>query len=186
MATFDKIGFYLMLCMILSSCEFKCSVGKDASEKDKPKTSSSKVITNEGTELTNDISLDAHGLKVKKATLVFTDGSKVPEGNLVDLNTNIKAKFFIEDGWKTKNSRVFIGASETIRNDQGKIMLEVDDLFKDGYSTGVDPEQAKLVTLSAIAYNETTNTKYYIVNFRIWDKIGDGEIVGYYKFYIRH
>lgn len=161
-------------------------MGKDANEPDKPKTASTKVVVKDGTELTNDISLDARGVKVKKATLLFTDGSPVPDGNAIDLNTKIKLNLFIEDGWKAKNGQVFVGASESIADDQGKIIVEADDLFKDYSVSGIDAQEAKLIKLSAIIQDEGSGSKYYLVNFRVWDKYGDAEITGHYRFYIKH
>ena len=187
MATFKKTGFYLILCVILSSCEFKCSVGKDSNETDKPKTNATRTVTKDGTILTNGISLDARNIKVTKATLLYSDGSPVPDDNTIALNTKIKVNLFIEDGWKEKNKKVFIGASESISDDKGTMIVDADDLFKDYDETGIDPSGAKLLKLTAIIEEEGGGgSKYYDVKFRVWDKNGDGEIKGGYRFYIKH
>ena len=186
MATFRKFGSYFTLCVILSSCEFKCSVGNGAGEPDKPKTSSNKVVTKDGTILTNDISLDAHNIKVKKASLLFPDETQVPDGNSIGLNTKVWVYLYLEDGWKVKDKKVFVGASESLTTDTGDKVVDVDDLFKEYDQSGIDPEDAKIIRLAAIVKQENSDVKYYKVNFRVWDKNGDADITGHYRFYIKH
>jgi len=187
MATFKKTAFYLALCLVLSSCEFKCSVGNDSDQPDKSKTGTTKVVTKDGTILTNDISLETKNIKVKKATLLYSDGSPVPDDNTIALDTKIKVNLFMEDGWKEKNNKVFIGASESISDDKGTTIVDADDLFKDYNESGIDPSDAKLIKLTAIVQNEGTGgSNFYEVKFRVWDKNGDGEITGHYRFHIKH
>jgi hypothetical protein len=162
-------------------------MGKDSSNQNKPKAGYAKTVMKDGIMTSNDISLNVQDIKVKKATLLYADGGQVPEGNTVDLHTKIKLNLFIEDGWRTKNGRVFLGASETMTNSDGKTIVEAEDLFKDYDNTGIDPADARLIKLSAIMDQEDANpSEYYKVNFRLWDKNGSAEIVGHYKFYIRH
>jgi len=185
MGDLKKTLFYISFCLMLSSCEFKCNVGKDANEPDKPKTDSTKT-TKDGTILTNDISLSANGFKVRKATLLYSDESKVPEGNTIGLNMKIRLHLSIDSGWQVKNGKVFLGASESITTDAGQKVVDAEDLFKDYDSTGISPEDAKLIKLSAIIQEESVSIKYYTVNFRVWDKNSDADITGHYRFYIKH
>ncbi len=185
MAACKKMGFYISLCVMLSSCEFKCSVGND-SQKDKAKTSATQVITKEGTILTNNISLRTHNIKVKKATLMFPDNSPVPDDNNIDLNEKIWLYLFIEDGWKIKDERVLLGASESMYTDDGQTVLDEKDLFSNHDSTGLTPENSKIIKISSLIKTESPGIKYYKVMFRVWDKNGDAEIAGHYTFSINH
>jgi len=159
-------------------------MGKDANEPDKPKTSA--VTTKDGTILTNGISLNAHGFKVKKATLLYIDESPVPESNTTELNMKIKLYLYIDSGWTLKNKKVNLGASESITTDAGQKVVDATDLFSETDSTGIDPMDAKLIKLSAVIREESADIKYYTVNFRVWDKNGDGDVTGNYRFYIKH
>jgi hypothetical protein len=177
----------LIFCgLLLSSCEFNCSIGKnkDAAEKDKPVASS--TVEKNGTTLTNNIELTAKGVKVKKATLLLPDNSRLPDDNMVHLNQRIKMVLFLEDGWTLKDGKNYVGASEKIVASSGEVLLDKEDLFADYTETGVDPEDAKLVSLIAAITQESKNSSYYEVSFRVWDKAGDAEITGSYRFSIKH
>ena len=176
---------YSCCCIILSSCEFNCSVGKKKEGNDS-KTVTSSVTEKNGTTLTNNITLSSRGFKVKKATLLLPDNSRVSDDNVVEMNKNIKLVLFIDEGWKLKNGRAFGGASEKMSADDGTVVVNAEDLFADYTTTGFSAEDAKVVSLSVIVTKENRTVKYYTVKFRVWDKNGDGEITGDYKFYIKH
>jgi len=186
MNTIKTWAFYACICLCLSSCEFNCSIGKKDDEANKSKTISSSTTEKDGAILTNNIELSAKGVKVTKATLLLPDGSRVSDDNVVNLNEKIQLVVSTGDGWNLKNGKVFVGASEKITTDGGTAVVNAEDLFKDYSNTGFDPKDAKLITLSAVITDELTSIKYYTVTFRIWDKNGDAEITGEYKFYIKH
>ncbi len=177
----------LIFCgLLLSSCEFNCSIGKNKDAAENGKTVTSSTVEKNGTTLTNNIELNTKGVKVKKATLLLPDNSRVSDDNMVNLNQKIKMVLFIEDGWTLKEGKNYIGGSEKIVSDDGQVIVDAADLFTDYTETGIDPEDAKVISLSAVITQETGKSKYYEVTFRVWDKAGDGEITGSYKFYTRH
>jgi hypothetical protein len=124
------------------------------------------------------------GVKVFSAVLGYASGDLVPEDNTVSLGEKIKLMVNIEKGWKEIDGKSFIGASETITTDNGTMLLESGDLFASN-ETGMDATTARIVTLSALLENATPGAQYYIVNFRIWDKKGSGEVTGKYQFKLR-
>jgi hypothetical protein len=161
-------------------------VGKDDKADNKSNTVTTAVTEKGGTILTNNITLNAKGVKVNKATLLLPDDSRVSDDNMVNLNEKIRLFLYVESGWTEKNGKVFIGASEKIITDSGEKIVDAQDLFSDASAIGIDPADAKEINLSAIITEEMATIKYYIVSYRVWDKNSDAEITGEYKFYIKH
>jgi hypothetical protein len=172
-----KIACYTLLCLMLSSCD---------SKKDKVKTGTNQVVTKDGIILTNNISLRTHDIKLKKATLLFDDHIPVPDDNSIDLGQKLWAYFYIDSGWKIKDDRIFLGASEAIYTDDGQTIVDEKDLFAKNDSMGLDLDHSKIIKLSTFIKTEDRPVKYYKVMFRVWDKNGDAEIAGHYNFIINH
>jgi hypothetical protein len=133
----------------------------------------------------NGITMNIKGFKVSAALLRFDNDSKVPDDNTVELNDRINMLITIDSGWRVSGGKVFPGGSEIIKLNTGAEVLRSDDLFKSYEETGVDPGDAKYITLKAIITKLDDKKKYIIVNFRVWDKKGPAELTGSYKFYIR-
>ena len=64
------------LSLLLSSCEFNCSIGKKEEEKGSAKVK-------EGARVYNNIQLTTNGVKVDKAFLLLANGQRVPDDNFV-------------------------------------------------------------------------------------------------------
>ena len=182
----SKWVIYTCCCILLSSCEFNCSIGKKSDDPKDTKTVTNSVTEKNGTIITNNISLSSKGFKIKKATLLLPDDTRVSDDNVVELNQKIKLAIFIDEGWKLKNGKIFPGASEKMSTDDGVTVLNAEDLFADNTTSGFNAEDGKEISLTAYVSKENTGVKYYMVNFRVWDKNSDAEITGHYKFYIKH
>lgn len=175
-----RISFLLLVFVpvFLSSCEFSCSVG----QKDEPKGA---AVVKEGTRIYNNISLQTTGVKVNKAWLIFDNGDRVPDDNFVDFKQPVRIQFSIDSGWVEKNGRVLLGASETITDEKGRIVLQEDDLFQ-SYPEGISAANAKVIYLSAsLTLKENASPASFTVSFRVWDKNGDGTIKGSYQLHSR-
>ncbi len=161
--------------LLLQSCEFNCSVGKKDEEIEKPKTLNGRIK--------NDIQLETNGVKIEKAYLVFEDGMKVPEDNVVDFSKKIKMYVFIDSGWTVIDGKVKLGASEKITA-LGKTLLDEKDLFNE-LSDGVSPEDANVISLSATINlkKEVQPLTTFQVSFKIWDKNSEAFITGSYKLF---
>ena|SRR5690349_13932636 len=161
-----------LLSFFLQSCEFNCSVGK--------KEPKGVAEEKNGTKLYNHIKLDAYKISVKRAYLVFEDGGRVPDDNFVDFSQPIKLMLDIDSGWVARDGRVFLGASEKILTDDGTVLLDEPDLFKTA-TEGVKASDAKSMYLKATLHlkpNAAPTT--FSVQFRVWDKNGDGYFEGSY------
>lgn len=184
----SQLPLLIFIAVILVACEFKCKVGnlKD-NEKSEPARTPSQPVKNESnTKTLNDIELHSRDVNVNRAFLALESGDLLPAGNTVSLGEKISLIINIDNGWKEAGGKSYIGASEKITTDNGTELLNTGDLFEAYNETGLDAADAKIITLKArISSVPPGNVEYYLVNYRVWDKKGNGEITGKYKFYIK-
>jgi F0F1-type ATP synthase beta subunit len=134
------------------------------------------------TKIRNDIQLQAKGLKVSQAFLVYDNGSLVPENNPTGVGVPVNLRLIIEGGWQPKDGRVLVGASERIESSEGEVLLDEKDLFHD--ISSVSPEEAQYITLTATISKLNKLYDYFLVSFRVWDKNGEGEVTGNFKLHL--
>ena len=132
----------------------------------------------------NGIRLKSKGFKVSEAYLVLDDESLVPEGNKVELNQNVNMLIIIDEGWNETGGRVFPGSSQVIKQTNGAVIANSEELFEAFNETGVSPEDAHYITINAVVTDVKYKKNYAVVNFRVWDKKGSAEITGSYKLFI--
>jgi len=160
----------------LSSCKFYCSVGKNSDDKNE----SNKPIIKEGTALYNGIDLYTNKIHVEKAYLVYDNGERIPEDNFVDFTNNIKLILIIRDGWKIVDGKVKLGASKKVKDENGNLILDENDLFSENET--ITAEDAKIIGLTlSIRVQQNNSPASFVTSFRVWDKNGEGYIEGVYK-----
>ncbi|MGG9962531.1 hypothetical protein [Ferruginibacter sp. SUN106] len=134
----------------------------------------------------NGIKLKIKGLEIKEAFLVFDDESKVPADNKVDLSQRVTLRIVLTKGFKEVEGKVFPGGTERIVLSNGDTILNSEDLFTAYDSTGVNPQDAKYISLKAVITEIRDKKNYVNVFFRVWDKkTVANEITGSYKLYIK-
>jgi hypothetical protein len=171
-------------CIVLCSCDFKCSVGDNKSAaKTKPVTSEDNTTLN-GAVIKNDIDIEATGVKLKAAYLVDEKENLLKE-NLISLNQKIYLVLKTDTGWVKENGKSLIGAGERISTSAGKVLVDADDIFKDEEVTGMKAEETEVISLSAVITQADPGIEDFLVQFRVWDKKGKGEIKGKYKFSLK-
>ncbi len=178
----NVISSLIIVCIALSSCKFECSVGGDTGTKS---SQASSPKEKNGTLIANNIDLTVKNIKVKTASLQLIDKSRVADDNVIKLGEKVYLVLQLDSNWTVENGKSFIGASEKVSTDKGEVVLHAEDLFADYSVSGVDPSDAKLIQLNAVITKEVPGITYYKVDFRVWDKKGDAEITGNYKFYIK-
>lgn len=166
---------------LLASCDMKCSVG---GTKEAKTVSSSDNSALNGATIKNDIELEATGVKLKEAYLVDAANNLLTE-NKTRVGEKIYLVIKLDTGWVKENDKSFLGASERISTSGGSVVVNADDIFKDYELTGVDPKDAKDITLSALISEVKSGVEDFVVQFRVWDKKGPGEVKGKYKFKIK-
>ena len=171
-------------CIVLSSCDFKCSVGGNKSDvKPKPVTSEDNTTLN-GAIIKNNIDLDVTGVKLKEIYLVDADYKPLTE-NKAGVGEKIYLVVKMDTGWVKENGKSFIGASERILTSGGRVVVSADDIFKEQELAGLDAEDANVISLSALITQADPGINDFEVQFRIWDKKGAGEVKGKYFFSLK-
>lgn len=179
-----KVNVYLMivLTVLIASCDMKCSVG--GNKEVKTVSSSDKSALN-GATIKNDIEIEVTGVKLKEAYLVDAQNNLLTE-NKARVGEKIYLVIKVDTGWVKENGKSFLGASERISTSEGNVVVNADDIFKDYEITGVDLTDAQVITLSAVLTEVKSGLEDFVVQFRVWDKKGTGEIKGKYKFKIKN
>ena len=178
MRSINLLSLYVMLAFLLSSCQFECSVGNNGKEP------AGKAKVQNDTRVYNEIKVNSYKAKLKRAYLVFEDGSRVPDDNFVDFSQPVKLILDINDGWVEEGGKVFLGASEKIITESGDVLLDAQDLFQDYTEQGIPVADARKVSIKAtIRLRENVPPTSFSVQFRVWDKKGDGYIEGSYMLF---
>lgn len=136
--------------------------------------------------ISNGIKINAKGLSVKEAYLVFENDTKVPAGNKVKVNQKVVLKMILENGFKSVGGKVFPGGKEKVALSNGETIMESGDLFTDFDKTGVSAEAAKYIAFKAVITEIKDKKNYVIVSFKVWDKKDAANVItGSYKLYIQ-
>jgi hypothetical protein len=179
-----KSCFNITLAVSLTCCIFSCSSGGDKSGvKIKPVTSADKT-TLTGATIKNDIDLEATGVKIKEVYLLDANRELLTE-NVTGIGEKIYVVIKTDTGWAKENGKSFIGASERISTKSGNVIVDAEDIFKDYEVSGISAVDASVISLSAVITQADTGVENFVVQFRVWDKKGKGDIKGKYKFRIR-
>ena len=170
-----------MCCIVFSSCD---SIGdKKAGVKTKAVTSGDNTTLN-GAIIKNNIDVDATGVKVKEVYLVDADYKPLTE-NKAAVGEKIHLVIKLDTGWVKENGKSFIGASERILTSAGRVVVSADDIFKEQEIAGLNPDDTKVISLSAIITQADPGVNDFEVQFRVWDKKGAGEVKGKYYFSLK-
>jgi hypothetical protein len=160
----------------MSSCEFSCQMGGS----DDPK---GKVKKEEGALVYNDIKVNTFKAKLKRAYLLFEDNTRVPDDNRVDFSQPIKLILDLDGGWEEANGRVQLGVSEKVIDETGAVLLDEPDLFANN-NEGVTVQDARRLAIKAsIRVTPNAPPTSFSVQFKVWDKKGDGFIEGSYMLF---
>lgn len=134
-------------------------------------------------KIRNGIKLTSNILKVSQAFLMDAEGKLVSDDNVTGINQYLTLRLIIDSGWVPNNNIVKIGASEKVVASDGSIVLDEKDLFEGGDE--VSPADANVIDIKVIIQQVIKLVDYYEVHFRVWDKIGAGDITGSYRFNVK-
>jgi hypothetical protein len=111
------------------------------------------------------------------------DGKLVSDDNVVGINQYLTLRLIIDSGWVATNNIVKLGASEKVVASDGSVVLDEKDLFEGGDE--VSPTDANVIDIKVIIQQVIKLVDYYEVHFRVWDKIGAGDVTGTYRFNVK-
>jgi hypothetical protein len=156
-------------------------------QKEKKERQANRPVVKYGgnTVIYNGIELEAHLVKVRKAYLVFDDGERVPDNNVVDFSKPVKMTVFVDSGWTEHENQVMLGASEKVTTDEGRVLLSEKDLFVKNHRTSSIPaEDARILSLTVtLKLAGNSEPGFVTISFTIWDKMGIGYVKGQYRLY---
>jgi hypothetical protein len=192
---------YTLLLLLLTSCEFKCNIGKTEDVNTSDTKSNSGSTQNSGnnsgsganydngvntSQIMNNIEIKATGgVKVYRAFLRDDQGNLIKD-NTVGIGENVVLVINVEEGWQEEGGRSWIGASEVVSSDNGTEIMNTGDMLARYDDSGLSADDAKFVALKAVVTDISGGVvDHFVVNFRVWDKKGSGEITGSYKFRLR-
>jgi len=178
-----KIFYVFCLLLFVSSCEFNCSTGTDSKVKTKTVSSEDKTALSDAI-IKNDIELEANDVKIAEAYLMDENREFLTE-NIAALKEKIYLVIKADTGWVKENGLSYLGASERISTVAGKVVVDAPDIFKEYETTGLPANDARLISLSARITEADPGLEDFVVQFRVWDKRGKGEVKGKYKFKIK-
>jgi hypothetical protein len=177
-----SLFYYLFFISIfLSSCEFHCSVGESEEKKETGKKY--KPVQKDGALLYNGIHLVSRGVQVEKAYLVTDDEQedRVGEDNFVEILRGVKMYLLIKDGWKDTDGRVRIDASMKAVADDGTVIAEEQNMFKEYEEKGISIEESKSISIALFVNKWTASRPVTVkISFRVWDKQSDAFVEGDY------
>lgn len=138
------------------------------------------VVTDTG--ISNGIRVVGNGLKVEEAHLVTGEGRRLPEGNLFAVAQKVYCQLKLS-GYREIDGRVKIGASEEILGDGEEVLVQHKDLFET--LEDAKAEDARYVRLMAVITELQKPYRFFVVNFRVWDKNSKADLKGTYRFRIQ-
>ena len=144
---------------------------------------SAKADETSNKKIRNKISYNSTGITVNQAFLMFEDGKLVPDDNKVEIGQKVNMRLIIE-GWKAIDGKVFLGASEKIETDEGRVVLDEKDLFAN-YTDGVDATDAATITLTAVITRVDKLFNHFDISFKVWDKKSEDNVEGSYRVYLK-
>ena len=135
-------------------------------------------------KIANDISIATSGsVELNRTFLSYESDEPVPSSNTTSVGKPIYLNLVLTKGWKEEMGEVSIGASQKVSSDDGTVLLNDTDLFENYKS--ISAEDGKYIKLKAVVNKLSPNIKYFIVDYKVWDKKGKGTITGSYRFYIQ-
>ena len=188
MRCISRFCLFCCITVILSSCEFRCHVGNSKEKADQP-GHEYKPVKKDGALLYNGIHLVARAVQVEKAFLVTDEeeAARIGEDNFVEFKRGVKMVLRTGEGWKAVDGRVRIGASMRAVLENGKVLVEEQDLFRSYDEKGIGAEDSKLISLSLYLKQIWTSQEPVTINvsFKVWDKQSDAFVEGDYTIHTK-
>ena len=130
----------------------------------------------------NGIQLQEDGLQVEEAFL--KDGTaQINDDNKVKVGDRISVMLAI-NGWKEKDGKVYIDASEKISTIDGDVLSASSSLFGGAFPGGVLPQDAAHVSLYQVIGRLKKYDEPIVVSFKVWDRLTDKSVSGSCKLFV--
>ena len=132
----------------------------------------------------NGIQLQEDGLQVEEAFLANGARMQIDDGNKVKVGDRISVMLVV-NGWKEKDGKVFLDASEKVATGSGETLTENPSMLAPIYTTGATPADAKYILLNQKIGRLNNPKDYVIITFKVWDKTSNKSVSGLYRLYLQ-
>lgn len=167
------------LACLISLLFFLANCGSKNHRPQEPSAASASLRPNSKAQTLNNIRIhESGGLLVTRSFLTDENGNLVKAGNVVAEGEAVFLNLVIKEGWIAEKGKVSIGATQTITTEDGEPVLSSPDLFA---GTAIPEDRAGSLQLKTIITKTRPETKDFLVSFRVWDKLGAGELRGQYR-----
>jgi hypothetical protein len=168
--------FFILLFPFLFGCN------EAPTNRSKRKINEPELQTNSQAQILNSIVVhEKGGLEIARAFLAYENGSLLQPGNTVLLGDVVCLNLVIKQGWVAENGFVSIGATQTLITKNGAPVLSSSDLFAG--TPKIEESKASHLQLKTTITKGLPDAGSFVVNYRVWDKTGDGEVTGNYRLY---
>lgn len=141
--------------------------------------------TNSRAQILNGITVhESGGLVISRAFLATESGELLNARNLLSAGETVYLNLIVAQGWMAENGFVSLGASQTITTDKGEPVLSSPDLFA-GHAQ-VEEAKAGQIRLKTVLTNSRSDTRTFVVSYRVWDKNGGGEVSGSFQLHLNN
>lgn len=177
-------------CLIAAVVLFSFSCkgqGNDKPEQGKVMVDVNELIKNEkpvsienGTEYYNKFQIAAT-VKLRRAFLVFDDGTRVPPDNKVDFSKDVMLILQIDSGWAVKDNKVYLeGSVQAYDNAAGNAKF-LDIKLNEVLDNGLSPTDAQTLSIKVKDFKNVTGN--VSVTFGFKDKINGRYVGGAFRLY---
>lgn len=120
------------------------------------------------------VKVDTEGFTVKE-TFLMVDNQRIKENEVLYGKVLFLFVSGLE-GFTYKDNKAYLGCSMTVKDKDGKVMTQADDIFAQYDATGVPPEYATGFSIHVETGNPMKPNETYTWEARFWDKVGKAEI----------
>lgn len=118
------------------------------------------------------------GLEISQAFLSHADGTFINNRNNVRLGEVVYLNLVVKGGWMAEGDSVAVGAAQNIVAENGQPVLSSPDLFANAGK--IYKAKAAHLLLKTTLTKASSGAQKFLVNYRVWDKMGPGEASGSY------
>ncbi|MEP6684848.1 MAG: hypothetical protein ABJA35_16365 [Parafilimonas sp.] len=134
-------------------------------------------------KIKNGIEIYEDGLHAEQAFLTNGDSTYINDDNKVQVGERVCLRLVV-NGWKEKNDKVFMDASQKVTTGSGVALTENPSIFGIKLMLGTLPEDAHHVLLYQTIGRLDKPGDYILISFKVWDKTTKKSLSGSYKLYL--
>lgn len=122
------------------------------------------------------------GVKVLQAFMMSQNGALLNNENKIEVGELVELRM-LTSNWSDFGGKLSLGASEKITTDDNTVAVDATDVFKG--QPAIPSNKTQMIRLQATVTKQDISYKYYLVQFKVWNKNAKESIEGSYKLYLK-